>query len=399
MTTKVLTYGSLFSGVEAASLAVAGLDFRPRWFAEIEPFCCALLKHRYPRVPNLGDVSKIKGRRIAAVDVLFAGAPCQAFSCAGQRGGIDDPRGNLTLEWLRLVGEVRPRWFVFENVPGLLTVDGGKTFGLLLAALSQLGYGVAWRVLDARHFGVAQRRRRVYLVGRFGGSIAPAGAVLFESAGVSGSVGAGGASRQGVATRVGRGAQRGGRSCAVAFSHRGDAGDAVVEGTPTLLSQPTDSKTGRRGGHNGTAVLAFKEGAGGKAGGKAGGIGVASEVAPTIGSATSGNQRAPAVLAMNNDSRGSSDDHAYALRSGQRAQQMVADGFSLRRLTPRECERLMGFPDDWTRIPWRGKPAEACPDAPRYRVIGNSFVVPVVRWIAARIAQVERERAPKRRRG
>ena len=159
-----MIYGSVCSGIEAATVAWHGLGWRPAWFAEIDPFASAVLAHRYPDVPNYGDFTKIESA--GPIELLVAGTPCQSFSVAGRRLGLDDPRGNLTLEFLRLASRLRPRWIVWENVPGVLSIDGGRTFGAILGALAELGYGFAYRVLDAQYFGVPQRRRRVFVVAK-----------------------------------------------------------------------------------------------------------------------------------------------------------------------------------------------------------------------------------------
>lgn len=164
-----MRYVSLFSGIEAASVAWDALGWEPVAFAEIEPFPCKLLARRFPDVPNLGDVSKIDWSEYAgSVDLVVGGSPCQAFSVAGRRGGLMDERGRLMLEYVRAVRDLRPRWLLWENVPGVLSQDKGRAFGTLLGELAECGYSLAWRVLDAQFFGVAQRRRRVFLVGHLG---------------------------------------------------------------------------------------------------------------------------------------------------------------------------------------------------------------------------------------
>src|SRR5690348_520212 len=137
-----MIYGSVCSGIEAYSVAWHGIGWRPAWFAEIDPFASAVLAHRYPEVKNLGNFTAIRGhwlRRIGAIaiDLLVGGTPCQPFSVAGHRLGLDDARGNLTLEFLRAVKRMRPRWLVWENVPGVLSIDGGRTFGTVLGTLAQ----------------------------------------------------------------------------------------------------------------------------------------------------------------------------------------------------------------------------------------------------------------------
>jgi DNA (cytosine-5)-methyltransferase 1 len=163
-------YISLFSGVEAATLAWEPLGWEAVAFAEIEPFPSAVLAHRWPDVPNLGDVTKVDWSKYrGTVDLVVGGSPCQAFSVAGKREGLLDERGQLMLEYVRAVREVEPRWFLWENVPGVLSQDKGRAFGTLLGEMADLGYSCAFRVLDAQFFGVAQRRRRVFLVGCLGG--------------------------------------------------------------------------------------------------------------------------------------------------------------------------------------------------------------------------------------
>ena len=173
-----MTFGSVCSGIEAATVAWEPLGWQPAWFAEIDPFCCDLLNHRYPDVYNYGDFTEI-GSDSSPVDVLCGGTPCQDFSVAGLRAGMDGARGNLTMEFVALTGRIRPRWLVWENVPGVLSIDSGRAFGAFLSGLAKLGYGFAYRVLDAQHFGVPQRRRRVFVVGHLG-DWRRAAAVLFE---------------------------------------------------------------------------------------------------------------------------------------------------------------------------------------------------------------------------
>lgn len=216
-----MRYLSVCSGIEAVSVAWQPLGWQPAMFAEIDPFCCWLLRSRYRAsrpiympsphdapdqkeakrraaairnvvalpadgdVINAGDFTKIGANDAGAIDLLAGGTPCQSFSIAGKRAGLDDPRGNLTIEFARLAGRLRPLWVVWENVPGVLSIDDGRTFGAFLGMLVELGYGIAYRVLDAQHFGVPQRRRRVFVVG-CAGNWRAAAAVLFERHGLSG---------------------------------------------------------------------------------------------------------------------------------------------------------------------------------------------------------------------
>ena len=163
-----MRYLSLFSGIEAASVAWGPLGWEPVAFAEIDEFPSALLAERCPEVPNVGDVTKMNWKKYRGkVDLVVGGSPCQSFSIAGKRKGLQGESG-LMYEYIRAVREVRPRWFLWENVPGALSSEGGEAFRQLLSEMDKLGYGLAWRVLDAQFFGVAQRRRRVFLVGHLG---------------------------------------------------------------------------------------------------------------------------------------------------------------------------------------------------------------------------------------
>ena len=181
----MIRYLSVCSGIEAATVAWHPLGFVPVAFSEIEPFPCAVLAHHYPGMPNWGDMTRFKEWPDAVVDLLVGGTPCQSFSVAGLRKGLDDPRGNLMLTYLAIADRYRPRWLVWENVPGVLSADGGAAFGTLLGGMAELGYGFAYRILDAQHFGVPQRRRRVFVVGHLG-DWRRAAAVLFERHSLSG---------------------------------------------------------------------------------------------------------------------------------------------------------------------------------------------------------------------
>jgi DNA (cytosine-5)-methyltransferase 1 len=174
-----MRYGSVCSGIEAATVAWHPLGWEPAFFSEIEPAPRSVLAHHYPDVPCHGDFTTIGADQYGSIDLLVGGTPCQSFSVAGLRGGLDDDRGNLALEFLRLAQRTRPKWLVWENVPGVLSSNGGRDFGSILGGLVECGYGFAYRVLDAQYFGVAQRRRRVFVVGCLGDT-ASAAAVLFE---------------------------------------------------------------------------------------------------------------------------------------------------------------------------------------------------------------------------
>ena len=180
-----MNYLSVCSGVEAATVAWHQMGWNPIAFSEIEKFPSQVLEHHYPNVPNLGDMTKYKEWKLSEpIDILVGGTPCQSFSVAGLRKGLEDPRGNLCLTYVGILDKFRPKWCVWENVPGVLSSNGGRDFGSFLGALVELGYGFAYRVLDAQNFGVAQRRRRVFVVGCLG-DWESAAKVLFESESLS----------------------------------------------------------------------------------------------------------------------------------------------------------------------------------------------------------------------
>lgn len=156
-----MRYLSVCSGIEAATVAWHPLGWEPAAFAEVEKFPSAVLKHHYRGVINAGDFRNIQGDQYGAIDLVVGGTPCQDFSVAGLRKGMDGDRGELTIQFADLVGRIRPRWFAWENVPGILSIDDGRAFGTFLGLMGKLGYGIAYRVLDAQHFGIPQRRRRV----------------------------------------------------------------------------------------------------------------------------------------------------------------------------------------------------------------------------------------------
>lgn len=227
---------SLFSGIEAASVAWGPLGWEAAAFAEIEPFPCAVLKYRFPDVPNLGDVTKIDWRSFieesGPVDLVCGGSPCQSFSIAGGREGLDG-ESRLMYEYIRAVDEVRPRWLLWENVPGVFSIDGGRAFGILIDALEKLGYGLAWRTLDAQFFGVAQRRRRCFVVGHIG-DVGRAAAVLFDAESVRGNTLTGREKRAALAEDA-----RGRLACGFKPGQGAKAGSIGfgIEQAPTLITE------------------------------------------------------------------------------------------------------------------------------------------------------------------
>jgi len=307
-----MIYGSLCSGIESATVAWESLGWRPAWFSEIEEFPKAVLKHRYPNVPDLGDMTRIYENEIfkqSKIDLLVGGTPCQSFSLGGKRAGLDDPRGNLALEFLKIASIKNPRWIVWENVSGVLSSYSGPgtpsqvdeelrkesecevveapDFEDFIRGLQELRYGFAWRVLDAQFFGVPQQRRRLFVVAHSSGDYRYPTAVLFDSQ---------------------------------AFDYDRQGGNPETRSIPILTTT------------------------------------------------TAGNSNARGVVIIEKD-----------------ISRTIGDRF-IRSLTPEEEERRQGFPGNHTNIPWGSGLA---PDSLRYKAIGNSMAIPVMRWIGERIQFME----------
>ncbi len=441
-----MNFISVCSGIEAASVAWNPLGWKAVGFSEIEPFPCAVLAHHYPDVKNYGDMTRWKewGIERGSVGLICGGTPCQSFSVAGLRKGLDDPRGNLMLVFLSILDAVRPRWVVWENVPGVLSSNEGRDFGSFLGGLGQLGYGWAFRVLDAQYirvdgFGraVPQRRRRVFVVGCLGDQ-AGAAAVLFEQNCLCGNPAPSREAGKGFAGAVGKGVEVGshwdgsgvhpsitqshntggiGQSNQEIFSQRGSG---LVEGkqwpadvSPTMNAHYGD-KQGLEDQHAlggagmfvpdtcGVITAGIHKGPRGTEAVDSDQLVACAEVSPcmTAGGAPferTGNERTEceAIVAgflpkqgEKSGSLGYQENEAPTLRAGRDSYGLLKD-MSVRRLTPVECERLMGFPDNYTAIPWRGKAAELCPDGPRYKALGNSWAVNCARWVGTRIQMVE----------
>jgi DNA (cytosine-5)-methyltransferase 1 len=565
---RPIRYLSVCSGMEAASVAWHHLGWTPVGFSEIEPFPCAILKHRFPNTPNYGSLTEYTSWPIepGAIDLLVGGTPCQSFSVAGLRKGLADPRGNLALTFLGLADKLKPRWIVWENVPGVLSSGGGRDFGSFLGALVELGYGFAYRILDAQYVGgpraVPQRRRRVFVVACLGDWRAPA-EVLSLREGLRGYLETGNKKRKSPAADAGASVEASGLQRTVgtlcADTHPGAySGQDAYTGRliPAPITQadvagPLDAHYykgpgSRQGGEReyvaqpipqpkpividraafnqgqnaqyephigesevmdslvargphavgvpvaiqgtiiGRGENAGPQGTGATEGGpmftltKTDIHGVCHQmpgsVAPTIGASgppysRTGNERVeaealaitftphivqaselrlrgqiteqdtcPTLLA--NTKSGDNDPlavQAITFQPGNLRREAEALAVTLniyggnkrkdrpegnmyvreedttkcldaanglnptcsqggtavltpmavRRLTPVECERLQGFPDNWSRISWKGKPEEQCPDGPRYKACGNSMAVPVMRWIGERIAAVD----------
>jgi DNA (cytosine-5)-methyltransferase 1 len=426
-----MKYGSVCSGVEAATVAWHDLGWEPQFFSEFDAFPSAVLNHHYPNVPNFGDMTKYKEWNLneKSIDLLVGGTPCQSFSISGLRKGLGDERGNLMLEYLRMADEFKPKWIVWENVVGVLSSNGGRDFGTFLTALGKIGYGFAYRVLDAQYFGVPQRRRRVFVVGCLG-DWRSAGKVLFESESLSGNPPPSREKGERVAPTVTRGAP---------FSSTGNERvetEAYItysgEVAPTITASGTPfSRVGFGGNTESEAFVTFARVGHGHYSDKndiastvrardykdatdlitfspqnsaSNGLSVSKHTVPTLQTTK---QSAVAIPIHDQATRHSGkrgekrDGKGNGLGIGKDGAPMntltrgdrhaVSYDMKVRRLTPRECERLQGFPDDWTKIEWRGKKPELCPDAPRYKAMGNSMAVPVMRWIGQQINQVHKE--------
>ena len=365
----------MFSGIGAPETAMPEWDWL--WHAEIEPFPSAVMAARHPGSINLGDVSApdFAERAIDAgrPDVIVFGSPCQSFSVAGKRLGLDDPRGNLALVALGVVERVRPRWLVFENVPGLLSSGGGDDFAAFLSVMGQCGYFGAGRVLDARYFGVPQRRRRVFFVGHLG-DWRSAAAVLFEPASLRGDHAPGKEAREGTAPTLSA-RTRGGGGLGTDF----DCDGGLVASTGDISHCLNAGGMGRQDYETETLVTHTLRGDGFDASENGTGRGTPLvPVALQYGNAQGGKSQGGVGV-------GEPGGPMYTLDS-QGPTHGVAVGSVVRRLTATECHRLQGFPDDHCAIVYRGKPAA---DGPMYKALGNSMAVPCVRWILSRLEAVD----------
>jgi DNA (cytosine-5)-methyltransferase 1 len=398
------------------------MGWKPVGFSEIEKFPSQVLAHHYPTVTNFGDMTKYKEWKLDdSIGLLVGGTPCQSFSVAGLRKGLDDPRGNLALTYLGILDKFRPKWCVWENVPGVLSSGGGRDFGAFLGALGELGYGFAYRVLDAQNFGVAQRRRRVFVVGCLG-DWKPA-AEVFEPESLSGNTKPSRTQRESVTgyvessfgqyredviagtTKASGGVLGGGSETFIAYEwHNQDSRIKPVEIAATL-----NCNAGGREGHLVQSVAFGWQNSASQSmsvdtisptldksktpavfcdtyNGTIQGDVAATMTADMAGPTHSG----PKVMVQNpipeyyahqycQDRVYSTEGITPALNCSQ-AHKFRFD-MAVRRLTPVECERLQGFPDGYTNI------KENCPDGGRYKALGNSMAVPVMRWIGERINQ------------
>ena len=344
-----IKFGSVCSGIEAASVAWNPLGWEASWFSEINPFSSAVLQHHYPTVPNLGDMSilpeRIASGEVSAPEVFCGGTPCQAFSNVGSRNSLSDERGNLSLIFCRIANAIdsvrifrgqQPSIIFWENVPGVLTTKD-NAFGCFLAELAGEDEAlippggkwtnagcvsgpqrtIAWRVLDAKHFGVAQQRKRVFVVASAREGFRP-DEILFEF-------------------------KNSQNNLKPSRKTQGEIERDIKEYLGTDRKQLNDFAVG---------VSLY-------------GLALTGEKVPTLTTQYALGSSSPSIAVP------SSGVNKNILR--------------IRNLTPIERERLQGFPDDYTKIPWRNFSADECPPRPRAFALGNSWAVPVVRWLGQRV--------------
>jgi len=394
-----MKFATVCSGIEACSSAWEPLGWEAQFFSEIEPFPCEVLKHHYPTVPNYGDMTQYKEWKNGSVDVICGGTPCQSFSVAGLRKGIESPNGQLMLTFGAILEKYQPRWMVWENVPGVLSSNRGKDFGTFLGMLGECGYGFAYRVLDAQYFGVAQRRRRVFVVGYSGDWKRPA-SVLFEPESLQGDLAESLKERQ----RTTRDTENSARNCSelprvtpclngeelkrhVSNQMIGNAESwfypEVTEKMGTITSRMFNALGARDVEEGALVPQAYTSSSFGQ---YAEGVGTLRAEGGDLG----GGSKTIAIQDgfSSQNGRNWNIEKSFTLNSTDK--HSVANSMQVRRLTPTECERLQGFEDGHTKIPYRNKSADECPDGPRYKALGNSMAVPVMQWIGERIMRTEK---------
>ena len=401
-----MNYLSVCSGVEAATVAWHDLGWNPVAFSEIEKFPSEVLAHHYPGVPNLGDMSNYKEWNFGekTIDLLVGGTPCQSFSVAGLRKGLEDPRGNLALIYVGILDKFRPKWFIWENVPGVLSSSKGRDFGSFLGAVGELGYGFSYRVLDAQNFGVPQRRRRVFVVGHLG-DWRPAAEVLFEPESLSRHIEESRKKRKDTPRDSTLGIDTSGRKKMT----------SLFGNIPFVLNNPIALQDTR-------AINKSQNGKGWNDTNKSYTLDTKATqgVAYSIREDATKNNMSVTELDVSNclsshqpsimshhaqtfvmdkavahtfkircgcDGGGKGylgqDEKTYTLSTNQ--DQHLFNNMAVRKLTPIECEKLQGFKPNYTNI------KENCPDGPRYKAMGNSMAVPVMKWIGERIELVSKK--------
>ena len=337
---------SLFSGVGGMDLGLERAGIPTILQVEIDPWCQRVLTRHWPDVRRIADVRDVSRGDLPDADLVHGGFPCTDVSNAGKRVGITGTNSGLFFELVRVLSALRPRWCLIENVPGLLSSNGRRDFGVVLARLGELGYGLAWRILDARFFGVPQRRRRVFIVGcrQPGGRVGAecAAEVLALREGGCGNPAPGRTTRQAVAYTL-------------AASTRGSGDGHGNAWNSTYVTGPVTSRPAADRGDTNYLIA---------------------PVDPRN------------VTSQANRSRVAKGDPASTLHSGGQSiisHDVIAGSFGVRRLMPVECERLMGWPDDFTR--WTADGREIA-DRIRYRMIGNGVVATVAEWIGRRLITV-----------
>ena len=453
-----LTYLGLCEGISTATVAWKDL-MKPVGFAEIDEFPSAVLNHHYPNVPNFGDITKYKEWKLETdPDLVIGGTPCQSFSVAGLRGGLSDSRGNLTLTFVNILNRFRPKWFIWENVPGVFSSNKGRDFHSFTEGLQAIGYSIGWRVLDAQYFGLAQRRKRVFVVGNNTGDIRGIAEVLFERESLLRNLAQSRQARKKTTRKTGKSIAEDNKWPAKVsntlearyFKDGGIDNQHVNANCPKFVPIDTVSafsahmsepmvhkdKSGTLQAKNPTAIVyeAHAQDARYRQ----------QDVSPTIQArhcnmtntplvyqsnqtdarvkdmgdtcqtviarwGTGGNNQPlvqqdsdPKIFQQNQRDEvrymGEDGNISGALTSDSGAKQTnyVHENSVIRRLTPVECERLQGFPDNYTQIPWKGKVKEDCPDSHRYKALGNAMAVPVIQFLGRNIVDYERKRNEER---
>jgi len=375
----MLTFGSLFSGIGGFDLGFEQAGMKCAWQCEIDKQARSVLSTHWPNITIIEDVRNVRTGAVEYVDLICGGFPCQDVSVAGKREGLAGKRSGLWFEFLRVLDELRPQWVVIENVPGLLSSNKGRDFATILQGLVKLRYGVSWRVLDAQYFGVAQRRRRVFIVGSLGDG--RSAQVLFEREGLFGHSPKVNKQRQGITPSVAsgingsglRGRQPGSAASLVStplvfdWQSGGDVRHSFSEKpmlqanqTPAIFQQNQRNEVRNLGGLAGSIQAQ---------------PGMKQQNYVFFG----GNNRSAAIgrsTALSTKQRYDFSSETFILGDGQ--PELYSSHGRPRRLTPTECERLQGFPDGWTDTDGQS-------DSARYRQLGNAVAVPVAQWIASRI--------------
>ncbi len=411
-----MRYLSLFSGIGGMDLGFDRARIVCAGQVEFDAKARSVLARHWPDVPRMNDVREVQGDEFGAIDLICGGFPCQDVSVAGRREGLAGERSGLWFSFRDIVDRVRPRWVVVENVPGLLSSNGGRDFAVVLRGLVECGYGVAWRILDAQYFGVPQRRRRVFIVASLGRS-GRAAEVLFERESGGGDSEAGRKARPGLAAAAGRRTNGAGpipfdlaqitsgvnrttvRADGPAWPLNTSAQAHVVTHALTTESHATGDGVGC-----GVPIVTttFNDYTGGADDNDAqGGHLVATPLRAEGHDASEDGTGRQNLVTVAFTERGRSDglslemqeELAYALTNpgaGSRTTcRNIAGAFGVRRLTPVECERLQGFPDNWTAYGADGPQS----DSARYRQLGNAVAVPVAEWLGRRIVAAEMENA------